>query len=96
MRRVRSGELPFGHYGAALSPVYHYDRRIGNHLYGRGADAQPRDVRLANWLAWNRNCKEYKFQDVRYEPHKEKAFGMLAQAITIENKALQHTVLHKA
>ena len=51
---------------------------------------------LANWLAWNRNCKEYKFQDDRYEPHKEKAFGMLAQAITIENKALQHTVLHKA
>ena len=46
MRRVRPGELPFGHYGAALSPVYHYDRRIGNHLYGRGADAQPRDVRL--------------------------------------------------
>ena len=46
VRRVRPGELPFGHYGAALSPVYHYDRRIGNHLYGRGADAQPRDVRL--------------------------------------------------
>ncbi len=33
-----------GHHGPALPPVHHYDRRVGDHLDGRGADAQPRDV----------------------------------------------------
>ncbi len=46
VRRVRPCELPFGHHGTALSPVHHHDRRVGNHLDRRGADAQPRDVRL--------------------------------------------------
>ena len=44
MRRVRPGELPCGNHGTALPPVHHYDRRVGDHFDGRGADAQPRDV----------------------------------------------------
>lgn len=48
-----------GHYGAALSPVYHYDRRIGNHLYGRGADAQP--VMCAYLLKPDRGGRKKRF-----------------------------------
>ena len=46
MRRLRAGELPGRHHGAALPAVHHYDRRVGHHLHRRGADAQSGDVRL--------------------------------------------------
>lgn len=48
---------------------------------------------LANWLAWNEDCKQYKFQTSHYDSHKEKAFGLLAQAVQVENKALQHKII---
>ncbi len=48
---------------------------------------------LANWLAWNEDYKQYKFQSSRYDSHKEKAFGLLAQAVQIENKAIQHKII---
>lgn len=48
---------------------------------------------LANFIAWNANAKQYKFYTEKYEPYKEKAFGMLASALEVENKALQHRIL---
>ena len=51
---------------------------------------------LANFLSWNENCSSYKFTSEKYEPRKEAAFGMLASAMEIENKALQHKILMAA
>lgn len=51
---------------------------------------------LSNFLAWNENAEEYKFHLEKYEPYKEKAFGMLAGAMNVTNKALQHKILISA
>lgn len=51
---------------------------------------------LANYIAWNESAHLYKFQTEKYDPYKEKAFGMLYSAIEVENKALQHKVLSSA
>ena len=48
---------------------------------------------LTNYLAWNEDCAQYRFYMEKYEPRKEKAFGLLAQAMEVENKALQHKIL---
>lgn len=48
---------------------------------------------LATFLSWNKDCSQYKFHTEKYEPRKEQAFGMLASAMEIENKALQHKIL---
>ena len=48
---------------------------------------------LANWLAWNQNCKDYKFYTEQYEKHKEEAFGMLAQAMSLEDKSVQFRLI---
>ncbi|MEF9967241.1 MAG: hypothetical protein RR766_01920 [Longicatena sp.] len=48
---------------------------------------------LANFLAWNEDCNTYSFHTDKYEVHKEKAFGMLAQAIEVDNKVVQHKLL---
>ncbi len=48
---------------------------------------------LANWLAWNEDCRQYKFQTSRYDSYKEKAFGLLSQASQVENKAFQHKII---
>ena len=51
---------------------------------------------LANYLAWNASCSSYKFYTQKYESHKERAFGLLAQALQVETKALQHKILVSA
>lgn len=48
---------------------------------------------LSNYLAWNEHVKDYRFYTDKYEPYKEKAFGSLAGACDIENKAMQHKIL---
>lgn len=48
---------------------------------------------LANYLAWNVSCDTYKFSTEKYETHKERAFGLLAQAMEVETKTLQHKIL---
>ena len=51
---------------------------------------------LANYLAWNASCSSYKFYTQKYEAHKERAFGLLSQALQVETKALQHKILVSA
>lgn len=51
---------------------------------------------LANYLAWNKDVKEYKFYTEKYEPYKEKSFGMLYSAYEVEQKVLQHKILRQA
>lgn len=51
---------------------------------------------LANYLAWNESCNNYKFYTQKYEAHKERSFGLLAQALQVETKALQHKILVSA
>ena len=51
---------------------------------------------LANYLAWNASCSSYKFYTQKYEAHKERAFGLLSQALQVETKALQHKILVNA
>lgn len=51
---------------------------------------------LSNYLAWNASCNHYKFYTQKYESHKERAFGLLAQALQVETKALQHKILVSA
>lgn len=51
---------------------------------------------LSNFLAWNEKAEDYKFHMEKYEPYKEKAFGMLAGALDVTNKALQHKILINA
>lgn len=51
---------------------------------------------LANYLAWNKDCASYKFHTQKYEEHKERAFALLAQALEVESKALQHNILVNA
>lgn len=48
---------------------------------------------LANYLAWNQTCSQYKFYTKKYEIYKEKAFGLLASAIKIQQKAIQQNIL---
>lgn len=48
---------------------------------------------LANYLAWNQSCTRYKFHTEKYEKYKEHAFGMLASAVEVQNKAVQQKVL---
>lgn len=48
---------------------------------------------LANYLAWNESCDDYQFSSDKYEPHKEKAFGLLAQAIDIQDPQVQYTIV---
>lgn len=48
---------------------------------------------LSNYLAWNEHAKEYRFYTEKYEPYKEKAFGSLAGACDVQNKAIQHKIL---
>ena len=48
---------------------------------------------LANWLSWNEDCKQYKFYTYAYEAHKEQAFGFLAQAYDVDNKAIQQQIM---
>lgn len=51
---------------------------------------------LANYLSWNISCAQYKFHGEKYEKHKEHAFGMLASAIEVQNKAIQQKILMHA
>lgn len=48
---------------------------------------------LSNFLAWNEHVKDYRFYTEKYESYKEKAFGSLAGACDVENKAMQHKIL---
>ena len=48
---------------------------------------------LANWLAWNHDIKEYKFQSDNYEEQKAKSFGMLAHAYELEDPRQQQMIL---
>ncbi|MGX8833290.1 hypothetical protein ACWG0P_03675 [Amedibacillus sp. YH-ame6] len=48
---------------------------------------------LAHYLSWNESCELYKFYTEKYEPHKEKAFGLLTQAMTIDNRAMQQKII---
>ena len=41
---IRTGKFPFRYYGNAVSSVYHYHCRVGNHLYGGGTDTEPGNV----------------------------------------------------
>ena len=40
--------------------------------------------------------RSYKFYTQKYEAHKERAFGLLSQALQVETKALQHKILVNA
>lgn len=51
---------------------------------------------LSNFLAWNEHVKDYRFYTEKYEPYKEKAFGSLAGACDVKNKAMQHKILISA
>ena len=42
------------------------------------------------------SCSSYKFYTQKYEAHKERAFGLLSQALQVETKALQHKILVNA
>lgn len=64
-----------------------------SHHYGNMLDASAFINGLSYFLSWNESCELYQFHTDKYEPHKEKAFGLLAQALTIDNKALQHKIL---
>lgn len=48
---------------------------------------------LANYLAWNESCDNYIFYTPKYDTYKEKSFGLLAQALQIEDISLQHKIL---
>lgn len=51
---------------------------------------------LANYLAWNHSCSLYKFYTEKYETHKEKAFGLLASAMEIQDNDMQQKILKSA
>lgn len=51
---------------------------------------------LSNFLAWNEHADDYKFHTEKYEPYKEKAFGMLAGSMEVINKVVQHKILISA
>lgn len=48
---------------------------------------------LSYFLSWSDSCDRYQFYTSKYEPQKEKAFGLLAQAMSVDNKAMQHKIL---
>lgn len=48
---------------------------------------------LSNYLAWNESCDNYIFYTPKYDTYKEKSFGLLAQAIEIDDISLQQRLL---
>lgn len=66
---------------------------LTSHNYATLLDASTFMNGLAHFLAWNESCEQYQFHTDKYEPKKEKAFGLLAQAMQIENHAMQHKIL---
>ena len=48
---------------------------------------------LSYYISWNEACMKYKFYTEAYEKRKEQAFGLLAQAMQVDNKAMQHKIL---
>lgn len=51
---------------------------------------------LANFIAWNEKAAQYQFYTEKYEPYKERVFGMLSSAAEIKDRALQHKILLQA
>lgn len=48
---------------------------------------------LSYYLSWNESCSNYKFYTDAYDLRKEQAFGLLLQAMNVDNKAMQHKIL---
>lgn len=49
---------------------------------------------LANFLSWGEDIEQYKFHTEKYEPHKERSFGILAHALEVNDTKTQTKLLY--